>query len=98
MKKLLLLAIATWLFGGWCIVHTTQKKIYDDEDKRFFTNYPLGVIIQKGSWYQFLSGPYSKKEARALLRYIKKRYPTAYIKKCKKVERAKAVHKVLALP
>ncbi len=46
------------LFSGWCIIHSSQKKIFLDKDVRFYKKYPLGVIAFEKGWYIFKSGPY----------------------------------------
>ncbi|WP_041354053.1 SPOR domain-containing protein [Nitratiruptor sp. SB155-2] len=79
------------IFAGWCIIHSTQKEIHGDEDRRFFKKYRLGVIYQHNNWYKFVSGPYKNlKEAKKFLHQTKKNYPTAYLRSCKKLKGADA--------
>ncbi|BCD60636.1 MULTISPECIES: SPOR domain-containing protein [unclassified Nitratiruptor] len=80
-----LLLLESW--GGWCIVHSTQKKIHGNEDKVFFEHFPLGVIYKNKKWYRFVSGPYENlQEAKKFLHQTRHYYPTAYLRRCKEIE------------
>ncbi len=67
----------------WCIYHAMQKRIYQNEDKTFYSNFPHGTIIKKRGWYWFISGPYdTKDQTLQVLRLAKKLHADAYMKPC----------------
>ncbi len=80
----ILILFFSFASAKWCIYHAMQKRIYQNEDKTFYSNFPHGTIIKRRGWYWFISGPYDTKDKTLqMLRLAKKLHADAYMKPCR---------------